>query len=143
MKVNAWMQKEVLTLSEKSSLRDAIDLSMKHHIRHIPIIRDQKELVGIVSDRDIKRFTPSILSERSAGEHERVLEETPLARIMTKDPQTISPTQTIREAVEVFCKTKVSALPVVADGKLVGIITETDMLNAFHQALLKAENRKN
>ncbi len=143
MKVEGWMQKEVSTLTEESTLRDAINLSRKHQIRHIPIIRDGHQLVGIVSDRVIKRFTPSILSESSAGEHERVLEETPLARIMTKDPQTISTTQTIREAVEVFCKTKVSALPVVANGKLVGIITETDMLNAFHQALLKAENRKN
>ena len=143
MKVDAWMQKEVLTQTEESSLRDAINLSRKHHIRHIPITRNQKELVGIVSDRDIKRFTPSILSERSTGEHERVLEETPLARIMTKDPQTISPTQSIREAVELFCKTKVGALPVVIQGKLVGIITETDMLKAFHQALLRAENRKN
>ncbi|MEE9226142.1 MAG: CBS domain-containing protein [Acidobacteriota bacterium] len=143
MNVDAWMQKVVLTLTEESSLRDAINLSRKHQIRHIPIIRDQKELVGIVSDRDIKRFTPSILSERSAGDHERVLEETPLARIMTKDPQTISPTQTIREAVEVFCKIKVGALPVVTQGKLVGILSETDMLRAFHEALLRAENRKN
>ncbi len=136
MKVSNWMQKDVKTLTEESSLRDAINLSRRHHIRHIPIVRDQAVLVGIVSDRDIKRFAPSILTEQSAEEHERVLEGTTLGRIMTRDPLTVSPSTDLHEAVGMLCEKKVGALPVVEDGKLVGILSETDMLRAFRQVLI-------
>ncbi len=135
MKVSNWMQKDVKTLTEESSLRDAINLSRKHNIRHIPIVRDQVVLVGIVSDRDIKRFAPSILTEKSAEEHERVLEGTTLGRIMTRDPSTVAPATELHEAVGMLCEKKVGALPVVEDGKLVGILSETDMLRAFRHVL--------
>ena len=136
MKVSNWMQKDVKTLTEESSLRDAINLSRKHHIRHIPIVRDQAVLVGIVSDRDIKRFAPSILTERSAQEHERVLGGTTLGRIMTRDPSTVSPSTDLADAVSLLCDKNVGALPVVEDGKLVGILSGTDMLRAFRQVLI-------
>ena len=135
MRVSNWMQRDVKTLTEESSLRDAINLSRKHSIRHILIVRDQTVLVGIVSDRDIKRFAPSISTEQSAEEHERVLEETTLGRIMTRDPSTVTPSTELHEAVDILCERRFGALPVVEDGKLVGILSETDMLRAFRQLL--------
>ena len=135
------MQKDVQTLTEESSLRDAINLSRKLRIRHIPIVGDGQDLIGIVSDRDIKRFTPSILTEKNAAEHERILQETPLSRIMTRDPLTVAPSTEIEDAVGILCRKKVGALPVVVNGKLVGIISETDMLRVLHQILTRAKQR--
>ena len=139
MKVKSWMQKAVHTLTEEDSLREAINLTRKHHIRHIPIVGNDQTLLGIVSDRDIKRFTPSILNQTDIEGLERALEETPLTRIMTRDPLTITPSAHIREAVAIFCDNKIGALPVVVDQKLVGILSEVDMLRAFHQALSKRQ----
>ena len=141
MKIESWMQKDVQTLTEESSLRDAINLSRKERIRHIPIVGDGQDLIGIVSDRDIKRFTPSILTEKNAGEHDRILQETPLSRIMTRDPLTVAPSTEIEDAVGILCRKKVGALPVVVNGKLVGIISETDMLRVLHQILTRAKQR--
>ena len=142
MKVEKWMYKDVQTLTEENSLRDAINLSQSQQIRHIPIVGKGQELVGIVSDRDIKRFTPSILTEKNAGKHERVLEETPLGRIMTRDPLTVSPFTLVRDAVEMLCQKKVGALPVVSNGKLVGIISNTDILRALSEVLALAKDRQ-
>ncbi len=140
MNVEKWMQKDVRTLTEENSLRDAINLTQSQHIRHIPIVGRGQELVGIVSDRDIKRFTPSILTEKNAREHERVLEETPLGRIMTRDPLTVSPSTLVRDVVAMLCQKKVGALPVVANGKLVGIISNTDILRVLDKALALKKN---
>ena len=140
--VQAWMRTELLTLTEEASMMDAINLTRKHNIRHIPIVRNGGTLVGLVSDRDIKKFSPSILNAKGPGEFQEVLEETPVGTIMTKEPITISPSTPLREAVELFFENKVGALPVIAGGKLVGILTDNDMLRAFHQGLVGAEKKR-
>ena len=140
--VQAWMRTEILTLTEEASMMDAINLTRKHNIRHIPIVRNGGTLVGLVSDRDIKKFSPSILNAKDPGEFQEVLEKTPVGKIMTKEPLTISPSTPLREAVEIFFQKKVGALPVIAGGKLVGILTDNDMLRAFHQGLMGAEKKR-
>lgn len=140
--VRAWMQEELYTLSEDDSLMEAINLIRKHQIRHIPVLDSDQALVGIVSGGDIKKFTPSILTENDADEFRRVLEETPIGKIMTREPTTVAPNTPIRQVVEIFCQKKYGALPVIAGGKLVGIVTGTDMLRAFHQGLVGAEKKK-
>lgn len=140
--VRAWMQSEIHTLNEDDTLMDAINLTRKHQIRHIPIVRNGQTLVGIVSGGDIKKYMPSILTEKDADEYQRVLEETPLGKIMTREPTTVTPSTPIRQVVEIFCQKKFGALPVIADGKLVGIVTGSDMLRAFHQGLVGAEKKK-
>ncbi|MBI4161447.1 MAG: CBS domain-containing protein [Acidobacteria bacterium] len=140
--VKAWMKAPVHTLTEEASLMDAIHLTRRHHIRHVPIVRNGATLVGIVSDRDIMKYSPSILTEKDPAQFQRVLEQTKLARIMTREPTTVAPTTPLREAVEIFCLKKIGALPVIAGGKLVGIVTDTDMLRAFLEGLVRAEKKR-
>jgi len=117
-------------------LLDAVELVMVRRIRHIPVLGANGCLVGIVTDRDVKRSLPSPLSAIAAEEYELILDETPLTRVMTREPVTIDVGARVTEAVDVMISAKVGGLPVVADGQLVGIFTERDALKGY-LALLK------
>lgn len=128
------------TLPPTATMQEAIELEMRRRIRHIPVVEDGA-LVGIVTDRDLKRATPSVLSGVDRAEYERVVAETPLGRVMTRDPMTVSPDTSLRAAVQVFVERKYGALPVVEDGRLVGILTESDVMRAFVALLDRFESR--
>ena len=134
MTVDQFMTREVETLTEEGTLREAIVLFQKHRIRHLPIVRG-RSIVGIVTDRDLKRASPSLLSGVSQPEFDRVLNETRLAQVMTRNPFTVTPSTRLKDAVKILLDNKYSCLPVVEGDKLVGIITETDLLRAFHGML--------
>ena len=128
------------TLPPTATMQEAIELEMRRRIRHIPVVEDGA-LVGIVTDRDLKRATPSVLSGVDRAEYERVVAETPLGRVMTRDPMTVTPDTSLRAAVQVFVERKYGALPVVEDGRLVGILTESDVMRAFVALLDRFESR--
>jgi acetoin utilization protein AcuB len=132
--VREHMTAEPISLPPDASLRDAVVLLRRHQIRHIPIL-DRALLVGIVSDRDVRRASPSVLSE-GEDEYEAVLDRTPLSRIMTREPLTVGPEAPVAEAVRVMVDKKLGALPVVEQGRLVGIITETDALRLLLDLLV-------
>src|ERR1700694_1370730 len=136
MKIAEVMSRSVVTLTPEQTLRDAVELLRSKHIRHLPVVEDSK-LIGIVTDRDVKRATPSLLAGVDREEYDRVLDETKIAQIMTREPMTVTPETGLKAAVQVFIDHKVGALPVVSDGLLVGIITEIDLLRVFH-GMLKA-----
>jgi CBS domain-containing protein len=124
------MVSEVETLAPGDSLETAVMLERRFRIRHIPIV-ENGELVGMVTDHDLKRAMPSPLTGTDQQTFERVVQTTLLRQIMTRSPTTISPTAPLRDAVHVLCDKKFGALPVVEDGKLVGIITAVDLLRVF------------
>src|SRR5207237_2984933 len=128
------MSRSVITLAPTQTLRDAVELLRSKHIRHLPVIEDGR-LIGIVTDRDVKRATPSLLSGVDRDEYDRVLDETKIAQIMTREPMTVTPESELKAAVKVFIDRKVGALPVVSGGRLVGIVTEIDLLRVFHDML--------
>lgn len=129
------MTSPVETLPPDATMEDGILLEMRRRVRHIPIV-EAGRLVGIVTDRDLKRATPSVLSGVDREEYERVVRGTPLSRVMTRDPVTVTPETPLREAVGIMVERKYGSLPVLdGDGRLVGILTESDALRAF-QALL-------
>jgi acetoin utilization protein AcuB len=129
------MTQSVVTLSPEQSLRQAVELLLTHRIRHLPVVDGDSRLVGIVTDRDVKRATPSLLSGVDRKEYERVLEETRVAQFMTREPMAITPNTPLRTVVKIFVDSKVGALPVVHDGRLVGIVTEIDLLRVLHDML--------
>ena len=92
---------------------------------------DHGRLVGIVSDRDIRLVLPSPATSLSVYEIGYLLTRLTVAEIMTRGPLTIAPERPITEAVRRMLANKVSALPVVAGGQLVGIVTRTNLLQAF------------
>jgi len=136
MLVEDVMTGTVVTLGPEETLRDAINLLRSKRIRHLPVV-DEKKLVGIVTDRDVKRATPSILSGVAEDEYDNALITIKVAQFMTREPTTVSGKSELRAAVEIFIDKKVGALPVVDNGQLVGILTEIDILKVTHKLLGK------
>jgi len=128
------MSRSVVTLTTEQTLRDAIDLLRSNRIRHLPVVDDSK-VVGIVTDRDVKRATPSVVSGVARDEYDRVLATTKVAQFMTREPLTVTPKSGLKAAVEIFIERKVGALPVVEDGHVVGILTEIDILRVVRDIL--------
>jgi acetoin utilization protein AcuB len=134
MLVRDIMTTDLTTLREDEVLLDATMLFASASVRHIPIV-DGQQLVGIVTERDVKHYTPSILSGISADEYNRLMETTPLSKIMIRNPLTIGPDKPAYEAAQLLYDHRVGCLPVVEGGELKGIITTMDMLNLLLQLL--------
>jgi acetoin utilization protein AcuB len=134
MLVGDVMQMKVVTITPKTTLPEALRLAQAHRIRHLPVL-DTGELVGIVSDRDLKRAMASPATSLEAHELKYLLERLQVAEIMTKRVITTGPTSPLEEAARLMVIERISALPVMEAGQLVGIVTETDVLDLFLQAM--------
>jgi acetoin utilization protein AcuB len=128
------MTRSVVTLTPEETLRDAVSLLRTNRIRHLPVV-DNSKVVGIVTDRDIKRATPSVLSGVDRDQYDRVLATTKVEQFMTREPRTVTPKTSLKAAVDIFLELKVGALPVVDDGHLVGILTQIDILRVTRDLL--------
>ncbi|QGH35348.1 CBS domain-containing protein [Gracilibacillus salitolerans] len=129
MLVQDIMKTEVVTLSPDASVSDALQLLQKHSIRHIPVINQDMHVVGIVSDRDVRDASPSILDDEI---NKQVLSR-PIHAIMTTPVITTHPYEFFEEVATIFYQKEFACLPVVKNHQLVGMITEKDMLYAFIQ----------
>lgn len=132
--VRDFMTSPVTTVGHDARLLDAALTLRRTGFRHLAIV-DGERLVGIITDRDISRFAPSLLTNISQEEYNAIFENTPLARVMTRDPLTVSPAMAMKEAVLLLYSRKLGCLPVVENGKLVGIITTSDMLAFLYRML--------
>ncbi|MEZ0343944.1 MAG: CBS domain-containing protein [Caldimicrobium sp.] len=131
MLVKDWMSEHVVTLDENTSIMKAVQVLKEHKIRRIPVTRDGK-LSGIVTDRDIKEVTPSKIATFEVHELYYLLSELKLKDIMTKDPITVYPDDTVEYAAVLMLENKISGLPVInREGYVVGIITQTDIFKLF------------
>ncbi|MFD2046351.1 acetoin utilization AcuB family protein [Ornithinibacillus salinisoli] len=129
MLVEEIMNTKVVTLSPTNSIAEALHLLQKHRIRHIPIVNEDRNVVGIVSDRDVRDASPSIL-EKSTGQ--QVLENE-IQTIMTQPVITVHPLDFVEEIARIFYDREFASVPVVQNNKLVGIVTEKDMLYTLIQ----------
>ncbi|EMR05710.1 Inosine-5'-monophosphate dehydrogenase [Bhargavaea cecembensis DSE10] len=121
------MNTDVVTLGPGHTIREARELMEDRKIRHLPIVDDEGGIVGVVSDRDLKEAIPSSL----IGKQDLSVYETPLSDIMTKDPMVAHPLDFVEDAAVIFYENGIGCLPVVSSGKVVGIITETDLLYRY------------
>ncbi|WP_100373790.1 acetoin utilization AcuB family protein [Bacillus sp. FJAT-45037] len=122
------MKQDVITLTKDAPIKNAMLLLDKHRIRHIPIIEEQtNEIIGIISDRDIRDASPSIF--HSTEHLEDFLK--PVSTIMQKKVITAHPLDFVEDAASIFYENHIGCLPVIDDNKLVGIITETDILHTL------------
>jgi acetoin utilization protein AcuB len=112
-------------------MKKAMDLLKEHEIRHLPVLKDGDRLVGILSERDIKQASPSPATALEIREIYYLLDKVKVKQIMTRRPYTVSSSAPIEEAALIIREKKIGCLPVVDDGKLVGILTETDIIDAF------------
>ena len=133
LRVTRWMSKQVITTHPDRPLAEAVDLMNDHRIRHVPVL-DGERLVGIISDRDVRNALPRgadlhgpIDAQCKASLSRRASE------VMTKHPITIPDDFSIHEAAEIMCREKISALPVMEQGRVAGIISAEDLLWALMQ----------
>ena len=132
--VRDFMTSPATSIGQDASLLEAALMVRRSGFRHLPIVEGER-LVGLITDRDINRYAPSLLSNITQEEYNAIFENTPLQRVMVKDPVTVEPATPMREVVAMLHNKKLGCMPVVEDGKLVGIITTTDMLKLLHRLL--------
>jgi acetoin utilization protein AcuB len=131
------MTRKVITVDSETPVIEAQELMADNNIRHLPVVDLNQQLIGIVTDRDIRSALPyNYLKDTCSAEQREQFCALPVKDIMTKDPIAISPTYTIQDALLLIQNSKVGALPVVDDDRcLQGIISVRDLLRAFINVL--------
>jgi acetoin utilization protein AcuB len=127
MLIEEIMKKDVVTLSPSNTVKDALEIMLENKIRHLPIITEDRTVVGIITDRDLKEIVPSTMSDMS----DKNVYDIKLSEVMTKNPITAHPMDFVEESAVVFYTNQTGSLPIVSNKKLVGIITETDLLYKY------------
>lgn len=131
MKVREIMQKEVATLGLEDSLDVAEDIMTLGRVRHLPVLAGNRHLVGLVTQRDLLKASVASVLELSRSVEHDWLKAIPVRLVMSTELLTVSPNDTLNEALQLMISRKFGCLPVVADGKLVGLLTETDCLQVL------------
>ena len=129
--VENWMNPNVITVDADDSMLDATKILKEHDIRHLPVLEKGK-LVGVITDRDLKRASPSDATTLEAHELLYLIATIKVREIMTKNPITVPYNYTIEEAAEILLQAKISGMPVVdKDGDVIGTITQTDLFKVL------------
>ncbi len=131
MKVQDLMTQKVLTVAPQDSVERVFLMFIYEKIRHVPVV-EKKKLVGIISDRDLKKIVgaPKKFLVRPDGTTLTITARK-VHTLMTSKVVTVEPRQRAADAAALMAKKKIGALPVVHRNRLVGILTETDILRAF------------
>lgn len=129
------MQKDPITVNANESLDTATGLLYDHNFRHLPVVNQDGDIQGIVSDRDllnaILRIPPSKLMDRI----DNPWNTAKVSSVMSKTPETVTPDTNLLEAGTILLENKISCLPVVEGNHLVGIITSSDFVRLVSQGL--------
>jgi acetoin utilization protein AcuB len=120
MKIQSLMIKNPITIGPNASVAEAIELMKANSIRHLPVVTSGKRMAGFLTLADLKQgLIPSMLGDVSLDD------------LMIKNPITVSPDDDIEFAAKLIYNHKIGGMPVVKAGRLVGIVTATDMLRTF------------
>ena len=135
--VSDYMTPNPIVVEPEDPLMRAIESIRLRGVRRLPVAVGGM-LVGLVTEGDLKRAEPSTLTD-SEADFNRVMEETPLSRIMIQNPLTTTADAPLLEAADVLLNTKYGALPVVTAGRVVGILTDNDLIRALVDVLREAK----
>lgn len=131
MRVREVMTPTPTTVHPDMPVLDARHLMLERRIRHLPVVNENGELAGIVTDRDIRLNLPSQATSLSVWEINHLLARLTVAKVMTRSVITVGPDREARDAAQLMLAHTIGALPVVDGGRLIGIVSETDLLRAF------------
>jgi len=131
MKVRDIMQKEVATLGLEDSLGVAEDIMTLGRVRHLPVLADNRRLVGLVTQRDLLKASVASVLELSRSIEHDWLKAIPVRLVMSTELSTVSPEDTLEEAVRLMISKKFGCLRVVENERRVGVVTETDCLQVL------------
>jgi acetoin utilization protein AcuB len=135
MFVSERMTRPVITAHPDLAIQDALALMRQEHIRRLPVVDSKGQLIGMVSDRDLLHASPSDATSLSVWELNYLLSKITIDQIMTKEVISVSGDTPVEEAARIMADNKIGGLPVLQDGELVGIITETDLFKIFLELL--------
>ena len=137
MFVSQSMTRSVITVEKEAGIIEAQEKLIEHRIRHLPVVDTDNRVIGIVTDRDIRSALPfKFYKDSTGGKAKENLEDLTIGDIMTADPRTISPEDTIQDALLLLQELRVGALPVVdREHHIIGVISVRDLMRAFINVL--------
>lgn len=131
MLVKYWMSSDPVTVTPDTSVMKASQLMKENNVRRLPVVDDRGELVGIVSDRDLKEASPSKATTLDVHELYYLLSELKVKDIMSRQVYSIKPEDTVEKAAVIMLEHKVTGLPVLEDGRVVGILSQGDVFKVL------------
>jgi acetoin utilization protein AcuB len=129
------MTRNPVVVAPDVSVPQALKRMHEARVRRLPVVDDGGHLVGIVSDKDLLRASPSPATSLSVWEIAYLLDEIKVRSVMTSKVITVTEDTPLEDAARIMADSKIGGLPVLADGRLVGIITETDLFRVFVELL--------
>ena len=129
------MSRNPVTITSDTPITDALRVMRQSQVRRLPVLDESGKMVGIVSEKDLLYASPSPASSLSIYEMHYMLSRLRVTELMTTDVITISPDVPLEEAARIMTDNHIGGLPVMEDGELVGIITETDIFKVFLELL--------
>ncbi|KPK37034.1 MAG: hypothetical protein AMK70_00210 [Nitrospira bacterium SG8_35_1] len=139
LKVKDIMTSEVFVLHSTQTLELVRSLMRIKHVRHVPIVDEDNTFVGLMTHRDLLAQTISHLADVDEDEQEYLDRHIHIMNIMKTDVMTAEPEMDVCTAISILLENKYGCLPVVSNGKLVGIVTEADFLNLTLELMRKSE----
>lgn len=127
MIVEEIMNDEPYTLAPTNTVQEALKLMREKKVRHLPVVDEDRHVLGVITERDIKEVLPSSLQD----EPNSPIFNAKVEDIMVKDPLIGHPLDFVEEVALTFYESKIGCLPIVSGGKLVGIVTTTDLLYTY------------
>jgi acetoin utilization protein AcuB len=121
------MTREVITITPSESCQKALRTMQEAGIHHLPVV-ERERLVGILTERDILRRAPEVRRAIDPGSRNRLLSLVNVGGVMTYAPATVSPRSSLREAAAVMLERRIGCLPVIRNGRLIGIFTTRDAI---------------
>lgn len=134
LRVGEWMTPAPVTVAPSTPVPKVQGLMRHRRIRHLPVVEDGR-LVGIITDRDVRTVEPSPATSLAAGEMRYLLDRLTVRAVMTRPVITVEPREALAEAVRLMLENRIGGLPVMEGERLVGILTEVDLLRAFSTTL--------
>ena len=125
----------LVTLKESDSMAKAKALMAEKNIRNLPVINDEDTCVGMLTQREYLKHAFYLVSQFGTQQLTKKEEQTPVRNAMNKDILSIEPSLSLKTAAEFFIENKYGSLPVVEDGKLVGILSPVDFVKLAHSML--------
>ena len=127
MLVKNWMSKEVVTVDADDSMQNAIYILQEQNIKKLPVM-EKGQIVGIITDRDLKKASPSDATTLDMHELLFLISKIKLRDLMKKPVYTVHPDYTVEEAASILLEKRISGLPVIYENnRLVGMITRSDL----------------
>ncbi|MBZ0267435.1 CBS domain-containing protein [bacterium] len=135
MKVERWMTSPAITVTPDVPVSLALRKMMEHEIRRLPVVDEDGDLVGLVTDRDLRQALPPHEIPRASGEYRPAADEPTVEEWMLRGVAVVAPEDNLREAIEVMHDQRITGLPVVRGRKCVGVITVQDLMEVLLVAL--------